>query len=472
MKFTVISHAGLYVEHNGISLLFDPWLLGSCYWRSWWNLPEPGTDLIESLKPDFIYITHLHWDHFHGPSLQKFPRNVRILVPKINHARMLEDLKDLGFENVIEMAHGSSYQLAKDFQIYSYQFGPCNDSAAVVTDGRTTLLNVNDTKLFGLCLDQVKKDFSQFDFIFRSHSSASALPYCIENYETRFPDFRKPDDYIAEFAQFCLSLRAKYAIPFASNHCFVHKETRKFNATAVSPLDVKNFYDQQSQRVKFSSECVVMPPGSIWSDSEGFSIKPFDYQDRDGYIEFLCNKYQEKLELTYKQEDRAKFDLNAFRKYFIAFIDAIPRPLATFTFIFHVVQGGGVGKYVLVDLIKKQVNEVDANYEAPITISCHARVVNDCTRKRMFSTWGASKRLQITLTDDKALAALGSLFTYLDLYEHDILPLTKNLSTRSIKCRLSRWREPVDAARLVYRFKIKRQSLNIVDLYPIPELRG
>ena len=60
MKFTVLSHASLLVESkNGKKLLFDPWLIGSSYWRSWWNYPPVKRELIENLIPDVIYITHI-----------------------------------------------------------------------------------------------------------------------------------------------------------------------------------------------------------------------------------------------------------------------------------------------------------------------------------------------------------------------------------------------------------------------------
>src|ERR1041385_9200329 len=111
VKFTVLSHAGLYVEHNGVSIVVDPWLIGSCYWRSWWNYPEPDRNLIDDLKPDYIYLTHLHWDHFHGPSLRRFDRNTKMLVPLVQTLRMLRDLKQLGFQNVKEIAHGEKLEL-------------------------------------------------------------------------------------------------------------------------------------------------------------------------------------------------------------------------------------------------------------------------------------------------------------------------------------------------------------------------
>src|SRR5215831_8691339 len=104
MRFTILSHAGLLVEHAGVRIVFDPWLLGSCYWRSWWNFPEPDRELIGDLRADFVYLTHLHWDHFHGPSLQKlFGPETRMLVPKVPTRRMVDDLHYLGFHNITEI---------------------------------------------------------------------------------------------------------------------------------------------------------------------------------------------------------------------------------------------------------------------------------------------------------------------------------------------------------------------------------
>lgn len=69
MKFQIVSHAGLLVCGGDIQLVCDPWIVGSTYWRSWWNDPPVRRELIDSLKPDFIYLTSVHWDHFQGPSL-------------------------------------------------------------------------------------------------------------------------------------------------------------------------------------------------------------------------------------------------------------------------------------------------------------------------------------------------------------------------------------------------------------------
>ena len=33
-------HSCLEIRTNNLSLVCDPWLSGSAYWRSWWNFPE------------------------------------------------------------------------------------------------------------------------------------------------------------------------------------------------------------------------------------------------------------------------------------------------------------------------------------------------------------------------------------------------------------------------------------------------
>ncbi|NDC40611.1 MAG: MBL fold metallo-hydrolase, partial [Chitinophagia bacterium] len=180
MMFKVLSHAGLLVEHNNVTLICDPWILGSCYWRSWWNYPPVAKELVASLKPDFIYLTHVHWDHFHGPSLEKFDKATPFIVPKGNYDRIKVDLVKLGFKNVTELKHGESFTLTNGFTITSYQFGIFLDSAALIEADGVKLLNLNDSKHMGATLREIVSKHHPIDFVFRSHSSAnSRLSYHI-----------------------------------------------------------------------------------------------------------------------------------------------------------------------------------------------------------------------------------------------------------------------------------------------------
>ena len=69
-EIKVLSHACLLAKFGGTSIIIDPWLLGSCYWRSWWNFPEARFDADEVRAVDAVVISHIHWDHWHGPDHQ------------------------------------------------------------------------------------------------------------------------------------------------------------------------------------------------------------------------------------------------------------------------------------------------------------------------------------------------------------------------------------------------------------------
>lgn len=471
MRFTILSHAGMYMEHKGTSVVTDPWLIGSCYWRSWWNFPEPKRELVENLRPDYIYISHLHWDHYHGISLKKlFDCKTRVLVPKVCTTRMVDDLKTLGFRNVEEIPHDGEVQLGDDFTLASYQFGIGVDSAAILKGGGVRLYDLNDCKLFGWPLRHLVKRHGKPDFVFRSHSSASAVPYCIAGYEKDFAEFRTRQDYIEEFSRAAISLEAKYAIPFASNHCFLHKDTIHFNSTAVSPRDVETYCNHLAEEVGSSTRCVVMAPGSSWSAGEGFQLVDFDFSRREQHIQDLLHQHEDALQRYYEEEEREIGDFASFRDYFKGFLDAVPfvvRKRWRTAFVFRVVDQQGTHHW-LIRPNTKEIAEVEASLPDAIVIDMSPRVLNDCTQIRMFSVWAASKRLRIHLPAPADLKKLRLLFSLLDAYELENVALLKNFRSRHLGVFLRRWREGAEMLWLVLKHVVLRRPFRIRDLYPIP----
>lgn len=470
MKFTILSHAGLLVEHSGVRIVCDPWLLGSCYWRSWWNFPEPDPGLIAELRADFVYLTHLHWDHFHGPSLQRlFGPHTRMLVPKVPTQRMVEDLKYLGFKDITEVPHGAGVQLGADFRLRSYQFGLGVDSAVVLEGGATTLFNCNDAKFFGLPLQQIMRNHPRIDFILRSHSSAGPIPYCVEDWQRLPPEVVAQSDSGEQFARCALYVGARYAIPFASNHCFLHRETLPFNGTATTPDEVSRQYRKMAASCGSSSECVVMPPGSRWSEESGFQIQPFDFAARTEYIEAMLERHKAQLEDTYRTEQAAVADFESFRTYFAAMLDALPalvRRYALPRIVFRPRDAHGTHTW-LIEPRRGLIKELLAPPSDCLVIEVHAAVLKDCIDRRMFSVWTASKRLKIRLPTMAALAHAARWFTVLDLYELDTFPLVRNLSARSLGVRIRRWREVLELMRVVLRRLLLRRALTVTVLYPV-----
>src|SRR5947207_12030194 len=150
MNFTILSHAAMLVRSRGTSLITDPWLVGSTYWRSWWNYPKASDAWREVEDLDYIAITHMHWDHFHGPSLRQLPRSATVLIPDVYFTRMKDDIAEFGFKAVIELAHAKTVTLAPGLDVTSYQYGLALDTTLVIT--RSEERRVGKECRYGCCM--------------------------------------------------------------------------------------------------------------------------------------------------------------------------------------------------------------------------------------------------------------------------------------------------------------------------------
>ena len=75
MKIKYISNASIFLEGKNSKVLFDPWITFNNNSNSnYYNFPENkySKKEIENLKPDFIYISHSHPDHFDPVTLDLF----------------------------------------------------------------------------------------------------------------------------------------------------------------------------------------------------------------------------------------------------------------------------------------------------------------------------------------------------------------------------------------------------------------
>src|SRR6202012_3547579 len=91
---------------SGRTLLTDPWYADGIYYGTWCNFPPLSDDRraeLAALRPDWIYISHIHPDHLDPKSLAAYPRGTPILIgrlpePALTHLR--RSIAGLGFTDV------------------------------------------------------------------------------------------------------------------------------------------------------------------------------------------------------------------------------------------------------------------------------------------------------------------------------------------------------------------------------------
>ena len=466
VNFKVLSHAGLHVEHRGCSVVIDPWIVGSAYWRSWWNFPEADVDP-QSFRPNYLYLTHIHWDHFHGPSLRKFPRDTPVLVPRDRYDRMKRDLLSLDFTNVQEIPHGRAYRIADDFFLTPYLFGLFTDSAVVLSSGNATLLNANDCKIVGGPLTRLLQDHPKIDFVFRSHSSANAR-LCHEYLDSPNARLDDRERYMRSFCNFIKATGPRYAVPFASNHCHLHKDTLRFNDWIVSPIDVANYYDKYRQDHHLSTELKVMLPGSRWDEVRGFALAdPTVFEDRSKVIAEYQQRNESKLTAYYAKEARTTLSNREMEAFFSPFFDKLGwllrLPFRHRPVYLRSSSASGRQNWK-VDVWRKTIAPCeDTEFEGgSMQVTYPAIVLKQCLAMNMFSHAGISKRAQYK-ADRHHMRLLLVFEHYLKMSEYDYLPLRTAFSRRSFKNWLDRLREVMLYAQVCYLHFVKRHRMTDIE---------
>jgi UDP-MurNAc hydroxylase len=155
MRATSIGHAGILIETDAGSIVCDPWFVPA-FFGSWFVFPrndQLSDDLRERIEnADFLYVTHLHADHHDEPWLREhLRRDIPILLPGYPTKEQQRTLAKLGFTEFVRTEDGEELEIAPGLTIaihteVSITDGPGGDSAMVVSDGATRLVNQNDCR--------------------------------------------------------------------------------------------------------------------------------------------------------------------------------------------------------------------------------------------------------------------------------------------------------------------------------------
>lgn len=251
MRATSIGHAGILIETRQGSIVCDPWF-NPAFFGSWFvfprndRLPEPVAKSIR--RPTFLYISHLHGDHLDEDWLRaNMALDVPVLLPGYPTREMERRIRGLGFTEIIRTTDGEEIDLGDGLTVAihvetSITDGPAGDSALVVSDGETRLVNQNDCRTSDL---EALAAHGPVDLHWLQFSGAIWYPMVYDEPPARMRELVdvKVDSQFARAMRYVESIDARYVVPSAGPPCFLDPELFGFNVITGDELSI--FPDQR-----------------------------------------------------------------------------------------------------------------------------------------------------------------------------------------------------------------------------------
>jgi len=269
VQVTSIGHAGFHVRTEAGTVLCDPWV-NPAYFASWFPFPDnTGLDWDGLGACDYLYVSHLHKDHFDPELLRTHVnKDATVLLPDYPVPDLQRELQALGFHDFLETTDSTKHSLpGLDVMIIALRSpadGPIGDSALVLDDGETVFFDMNDAR--PVELDVVDRVFGRVDVHALQFSGAIWYPMVYDLPERAKAAFgtQKRQRQMDRARRYVEQVGASWVIPSAGPPAFLDDALRHLNDDHGDPANI--FPDQAvflaQLRANGADQGILLIPGS------------------------------------------------------------------------------------------------------------------------------------------------------------------------------------------------------------------
>ena len=282
MRATSVGHAGIFIETEFGSILCDPWFTPA-FFGSWFVFPRNDqlpADLLERMeRADYLYVSHIHADHLDEEWLANHVRrDTTVLIPGFPTRELERILRGFGFTDIVRTVDGEEITLNGDLRIAihvetSITDGPGGDSALVVSDGRSRVVNQNDCRTNDL---NALNAHGPVDLHWLQYSGAIWYPMVYEESPERMRELidAKVDSQLTRAMRYVEAIGARAVVPSAGPPAFLDPELFGFNMITGDELSI--FPDQRvfMQRLAAAGRhgVLAIPGTAIDITPEGITV--------------------------------------------------------------------------------------------------------------------------------------------------------------------------------------------------------
>ena len=331
MKLTYLQNAGVIIENSGEKILCDPWLVDGCFYGAWHHYPKFEFTPKEFDDIDYIYISHIHPDHFDVKTLQQLKKSIPILIHEFPQKFLKKNIERLGFK-VEEIPNNKRTKLGKtsiniiaadncDPEVCSRVFG-CNfnstqfgtnqvDTFSIIDNDEQVIVNSNDCpfEIGQNTAKMIKEEYPTIDLFLVGYTGASDYPcnYDIELSEKKAEAQKKKIKRLQNAVDYIRIFDPKYYMPFAGRYVLGGKLTPLMEYKGESTLDEAYNYLLQNIDQEKNKGIVLNVKSYFDIDTKEISEKyiPENKEDREKYIQNVLSK----LKLDYEEDPYPNLDL-------------------------------------------------------------------------------------------------------------------------------------------------------------------
>jgi len=250
MKATSIGHAGILVETGTRTIVCDPWFVPA-FWASWFVFPRndqlPPDVMAKLERPDYLYISHQHGDHLDEAWLTNhIEKSTPVLLPDFATRELERQLNRLGFTNFVRTRNGDMTDLGDGLRVAIHvetaiADGPGGDSAMVIEDGTSRLVNQNDCRTGDLA-ELLKHGPVDMHWLQFSGAIWYPMVYDQPREELIALARSKVESQFARSIRYVDALGARVVVPSAGPPCFLDEDL--FSVNMIDGDELSIFPDQ------------------------------------------------------------------------------------------------------------------------------------------------------------------------------------------------------------------------------------
>lgn len=226
-RLLYLGQSGFVLEHRGIRLAMDPWF-SPAFFQAWFPYPDNRflLDRVAGRPLDFLYVSHLHEDHFDEETLKQIPRDVTVLCPDYRSGQLQRELRRLGFEKLLLLGHKERREIAPGTAASLFlDTSHKEDSGLLLELDGFRFLNLND------CAPPLGDIPTGVDLLAAQYSGAMWYPNC---YDYPPDVMRRKNAEIGRSLKELLSAKCRMAqakayLPSGGPVCFLDPALRPYN---------------------------------------------------------------------------------------------------------------------------------------------------------------------------------------------------------------------------------------------------